>query len=222
MIVALSGVDGAGKSTQLRLLGERLSAGGHRIVELWYRPGYSEGLNRVRGWLRRRRPASLPTAAEPEARQRIFGRPWVQAAWIGLATADTLLHYGVKVRVLSLTGRTVLCDRYLEDALLDLRFRFPARDTLLRSMEVLLRALVPRPHVGVLLNLSHGEMLLRAQAKDEPFPDPAPVRDRRFRAYQELARAGRFDVVDASPPIDVIREELLRRVLRAQRSRRCG
>ena len=62
-----------------------------------------------------------------------------------MAIVDTIINLGAHVRWLSLRGATVLCDRYIEDAILDLTLRFPdlvAADGKLRR--TLVAAAAPR------------------------------------------------------------------------------
>ena len=48
MIVAISGLDGAGKSTQIDLLSKSLSAKGVRVRFLWARGGYTPGFEFIK------------------------------------------------------------------------------------------------------------------------------------------------------------------------------
>lgn len=221
-IVAISGVDCAGKSTQIALLSRALEERGSRPVQLWYRPGYSPALDAARAWVRRLRPSALPDPGDRAAHARAFGRPAVRRAWIATAVIDTLTQYGARLRALRAAGRTVICDRYLDDALLDLQLRFPEAVAPGGAIERGLRAACAKPDRSFLLWLSHGEMLRRMQLKREPFPDPPELRDRRYRAYEGLANSGRFEVVDASRSIDEVHEDILARVLEGRAPRVSG
>lgn len=214
MIITVSGIDCSGKSTQLERLERALRERGRRVRRVWYRPGYSREMDALRSLVRRLRPSALPTSSDPAARQRAFSRPGVGRSWIAMATLDTLLQYGLKVRAASLSGQVVLCDRYVEDALLDLRLRFPSDWDDSGRLARLLRAAVPRPDIELVLMLSHAEMLRRMGDKNEPFPDAPALRDERYDAYQELARSGRLTVIEAGRPIDVVHQDILATVLR--------
>ena len=213
MIVTLSGIDCSGKTTQIEHLHGALEARGHRVRRFWFRPGYGAELDALRGLVRRLRPGALPTTAAPEARARAFASPRVQATWVTMAVADLLLQYALKLRALSLAGHTVLCDRWLDDAALDLELRFPVVAGHLDAGLAGVRAVCPRPHASILLMLPHAEMLRRMALKDEPFPDAPEVRDRRYAAYEALARSGRYTVIDADRPIPTLHAELPRTVV---------
>ncbi len=204
MIVTISGVDCAGKSTQIEWLARFFDARGHRVARLWFRPGYSEWLNAARRVVRRLAPRTLPTMEQPAARARAFRRPWLRGAWLMMAAFDALGHYAVRVRSLDRLGWIVLCDRYVFDALLDLKLRFPEHQETVRGIEMSFCLLAPRPDATFLLNLSRAEMLARMGAKDEPFPDPPEVRDRRYLEYQDLASRGDVEVIDASESPELV------------------
>ncbi len=198
MIIAVSGVDYAGKSTQIALLEAHLRAHGARPDVRWHRPGYSRGLDLARAALARLRPGAIPAPGPSAARERAFSSPRVQRAWAAMALADTLTHYALKVRTLSLAGRTVICDRYVDDGLLDLRLRFPDlhTDRWLATGALLKATPRPPPSHRVLLGRARGHARHAAQAP--PMPAPPPTRERRHAAYDALAASGRFTVVDAA------------------------
>lgn len=204
MIIAVSGVDCAGKSTQIAMLEAHLRAHGAHPDVRWHRPGYSRGLDLARSALRRLRPGAIPAPGPSAARERAFSSPRLQRAWTAMALTDTLIHYALEVRALSLSGRVVICDRYVDDGLLDLRLRFPDLHTeRWLATRALLRA-TPRPHLSILMMLDRARVHERIAAKAEPFPDPPEIRERRHAAYDALAASGRFTVVDADGTPDAV------------------
>jgi thymidylate kinase len=211
-LIAFSGVDCAGKTTQIELLVRALERRSERPRVLWFRPGYSRELDALRALIRRLRPGALPTVAQPEQRQQAFARPAVQKTWLAMAGADIVLQLALKVRALVLTGHSVVCDRYLPDALLDLELRFPelvARHR--RALEAAVQV-CPVPDRWFLLNLPKDEMLRRMELKREPFPDAPEVRDARFAAYQTMTRRSDVIVVDAAQSIDSVHRAVIEQI----------
>jgi dTMP kinase len=203
MLVTISGIDGSGKTTQVNLLEQFLRASGRRTRSVWYRPGYSRTLDAVRSVVRRVRPSMLPTTGIE--RERAFARPGTSTAWVAMATADTFVQYAVKIRTLLLAGFVVLCDRYVHDALLDFRLRFPAFDT--GGVETLLR-LTPRPAAQFLIRLPWDHVEARLAAKAEPFPDPPALRRLRFEAYEQMIAGTKFQVIDGAQPLDQVQQNI--------------
>lgn len=209
-LITLSGIDCAGKSTQLALLERALRARGNtRIKVLWFRPGYSPELDALRKLVRQLRPSLLPTSTNPRARERAFNKPAVRNSWLYLALVDTWLHFGVKVPLAMLFSDAVLCDRYLPDASLDLELKFPERAELARRLIALIGRVCPTPDGAILLNLPYEEMLRRMQEKQEPFPDAPDVRERRYKAYQALVGSDLWTALDAASSREVVHQQIL-------------
>ncbi len=209
LLITLSGVDCAGKSTQLDLLRTALEGRGRRVVVMWHRPGYSLGLQKFKALIRSLSPGALPTAGPSPARDAVFSRPGVSRAWVIVALLDMLIQYGIKIRVSLLRGRDVVADRYVADGLLDLRLRFPSMNIERWLLTRMCKALCPAPDQAFLLVLSPEETSRRMAAKNEPFPDAEAVRESRRRLYHAMAAASRFTVIDAGRTPDVVHGEIM-------------
>ena len=179
-------------------------------MALWFRPGYSDMLNAVRAGIRRFRPQAMPHVSDDRsAHEKAFRRPRVRRTWLAMALLDSVIHYAARIRALRLAGYTVVCDRYIDDALLDLTFKFPELDGWARSAMRAIRQLSPWPDPAILITLPHDEMLRRMAIKAEPFPDGAEVRDRRYAKYAQLAQSGRYLVIDGTAREEDIHETVL-------------
>lgn len=177
---------------------------------MWHRPGYSRELDGLRAAVRRLRPGLLPTAAQAKQRERAFARPRVRRAWLTAAVSDTVLQYAVKVRALLASGRTVVCDRYVPDALIDLRILFPElmHGPLVRDVLKVCR----KPDHAFLLMLPRDEMLRRMAEKREPFTEPESQRLARYDAYAALSRGTELSVLDSTLPVEVVHRQLCEHV----------
>jgi dTMP kinase len=97
MFVTFEGVDGSGKSTQARLLAERLASHGRDVVAT-REPGGTELGERIR---------ELLLHSDEVA-------PWAEAA---LFAASRAQHVAEVIRPALERGATVLCDRYVDSSL---------------------------------------------------------------------------------------------------------
>lgn len=215
-LVAFSGVDCAGKSTQIALLRQRIEADGKSVSVFWYRPGYSRELDALRAAIRRWRPGTLPApgASSGGRRDAAFSRRRVRMTWVAMATVDMLLQYAIRVRRLMRTHDVVLSDRTLFDAECDLALRFPDLDWLWRPGVVLAARSMPRLDAHFFLDLDTDEIDRRQRAKREPFPDAPEVRAARYE-YYERAACERPDVtiVDSSPSVPEVHEHIWRHLV---------
>lgn len=207
-LITFSGVDSAGKSTQVDMLTSYLARRHTPSRVMWHRPGYSPLLDAVRAAIRRARPGALPPPGPSTQRQAAFSRPSVQRLWVGVALLDTISHL-MRIRWALARGRVVISDRYVADWMLDLDLHFPQLDAPSWPLARALRSVAPQPRVSLLLLLEWEEAARRAASKDEPFPDPPEVSRKRFDAYQQLAGSGRFHPIDAGGAADKVHEEIL-------------
>jgi thymidylate kinase len=217
MIICFSGTDGAGKSTQIERLSQRLAALNIEAQHIWSRGGYTPmfmALKRSIHILMGRRKNELVhdsgNANYSARRSKALRKPWVARFWLSLAILDLALLYGVYVRVLSLLGRTVILDRYMIDTRIDfLRHHsafFSDRSPLWR---VVCRV-VPTPDVHFLLTVPVEVSLARSKEKNEPYPDSLETLEFRLAAYQEFAEANLECVVilDGREPLEVLFEKI--------------
>lgn len=212
LLVTLSGSDLSGKSTQVELLASQLRSSGHDVVTVWHRPGYSARLDRLRLAVRRIRPGVLPAADDADTHAAAFSRPTIRKAWLLVALLDTFYEYAIKTRWILAQGRSLVFDRYLEDAVLDLEFKFPELKTTTMAVTRWMSFMAPQPDASFLLTLPWKTIMLRSELKQEPFPDPPETRRKRLAAYEQMAHSGRFEVVDASASAGEIHSEILRYV----------
>jgi thymidylate kinase len=208
-IIALSGMDGAGKSSGAeeveRLLRQR---GADARVE-WQRVGeQTELLARLaRPFKRLLRPGT--TVADPLASGRperaVGGAPRASARRGPVAWAWTLVVAAVVVRHYRRTaagaraGTVVVCDRWACDALVDLEVRYGRH----RLAAALVRALVPRPDLGVLLEIDVATSLAR-----KPDDQAEPILARMERLYDAAATSLALTRLDARRPREQVLADL--------------
>lgn len=203
ILITFSGIDGAGKSTQIHLLQDRLTKQGLKSRYLWSRGGYTSGFEKLKSCTRHFAPGVLPPPGHNPRREHQLKRRWVQTTWLTLAILDLMRVYALQIRQWLRQGDIVICDRYVWDTLIDFQINFP-------SIEVerwsLWRALVwsaPQPDASFLLVIAPQESERRALTKGDPFPDPWEKRQKRYDLYHKLAEQDLVsDIVDASASLE--------------------
>jgi thymidylate kinase len=234
-LIALSGLDGSGKSTQARGLARALGRLGYPTVEVWTSATAHPLLGRVAAPLRMllgrsrpseqhpdgQRPPALgadgqrPPAGEDEDRlARLRERwPWLHWSWVSFVAATNAWWQARAVRGHLLRGRVVICDRYTLDSIVHLRYRYGERHRY-RAQLALIRLLSPRPLRAYLLDVSPATAYGRNQ---EYTPEQNELRARLYR--QERARMG-VASLDGERSREELCAELAEAVWEALRERR--
>ena len=189
MFITFEGVDGSGKSTQVRLLAEQLRGEGRDVLAT-------------------REPGG--TSLGEKARELILGdeelAPWAEAALFTAARAQLVDQV---IRPALARGQDVLCDRYLDSSL---AYQGLARGLgVERVLEINLAAtghLLPDRTFLILVPLDQA-VLRRGNAPDRIEREGDDFVARVESAYRELAGifAQRIVTVDGNrPPEDVAKE----------------
>lgn len=212
MVVALSGVDCAGKSTQRDRLREALRGGGHAPVQLYTRAGYTPGLRALKNGLRRLcgkepRPEREGVSEAPSLyprRAANLPNPLSRKLWLTAALLDLLLQHCVRVRWLRARGRVVVCNRHLLDALVDFRVNFPDDRVEERLLWRLLLRFAVRPDAAFCLLVPAELTLARAREKARFHWETLEILERRRREYVALARELGVQTIDATRSIEEV------------------
>lgn len=127
-IISLSGIDGCGKTTQAKLLVERLQENGIDTKYLWFRwePSLRKLINIFRS--QKTKPSSHSRASKVEAenteqsdwlryKRRILSNSIIKQLWLAYACADYLAAY--KKRFNNVAVDVVVIDRYVDDFIVD-------------------------------------------------------------------------------------------------------
>jgi thymidylate kinase len=221
-IIALSGLDGAGKSTQALALRECLAKLGYDAHVAWTPLGSNAALRALATAMKRglaRLPVGpLAHADAKRVERRVLsevdgptdaGGRWRRLAvplWSTLITLANVSSYHRNARGSRLRGRIVIYDRFVLDTLVELRFSYgPESD--LPVQESLARVLAPKPQLAFLLDLPAEEALRRK-------PDwSAQQTELRRGLYEQLHRSLGVRQIDATRPAEEITYELVREVL---------
>jgi len=209
-LIAFSGIDNAGKSTQIDVLLRSLRERGKRPVYLWTRGGYTGPFNFLKTCLRRLLGRKIIPSGRTEERARAFKKPWIRNLWLFIAILDLILVYGIYVCVCRMIGCVVIADRYLWDTWIDFRLNFPEVDIDQRILWKMLVWITPKPDAAFLMLVPVEECLRRSKLKNEPFPDSEDVLQKRLILYRGLSQ--RLHILDGLKPVDVIHKEIKSRL----------
>ena len=199
--ITFEGGEGAGKSTQLTRLAERLRAAGETVLSL-REPGGTPFGEKMRDVLKQ--PGS---AIQPAAEALLFAS--CRAQLVADVIAPALA-----------AGKVVLCDRFIDSTVAYQSGGRGLDRALIESANRLACGTV-RPDLTVLLDLDPTRGLGRASVRDQGQPDRFEVLGADFHLkvrelYHSLAKEepGRFFVVDAARPPEAVEQEVWHEIAR--------
>jgi len=211
-VVALSGLDGAGKSSQAACLREALDRLGYRAVVEWPAIHGPSGFLRVMSRVGRRLVTLRPRAAgggqePPEATGGSAHErsPFLTLVWSLIVSVRGAANVASKTWPHMARGRVVICDRYLLDSWVHLRHQFGGERGY-RPHMALQRLLAPRPQRAYLIEVAPD---VAARRKPERTPEE---NTERASLYRDLAPILGVRPIDGRLPPEEICADLARDV----------
>jgi len=198
MLIALSGIDGSGKTSYARALLEALGNCGLKAGYVWTRVGSQTGFQTLaKRWTRKaiksdRTAESQPTADRFLKTRAILSHGWRSRAWKAVNLVDLCLFYNLALRLRLLRRQVVVCDRYVPDIFVDLHVydRSPPGDVWLK----LLRCCLPRPAINILLTAAVDLALNRSSDSEPPCMESLSIQ---ARLYDQAAEVLDLAIVDS-------------------------
>jgi dTMP kinase len=196
VFIALEGGEGAGKSTQSRMLADWLTREGYEVV-LTHEPGDTEVGQKLRSIVLDPSTGSISDRAEAL-----------------LYAADKAEHVERVVAPALARGAVVVTDRYVDSTL---AYQGAGRDLADREVEKVARWATGdlRPHLTVLLDLAPQTGLTRFEERDRIEAEGLEFHERVRAAFLRLAslHTEHYLVVDARQPVETIAAAAKARVL---------
>ncbi|WP_299963498.1 dTMP kinase [uncultured Roseobacter sp.] len=199
--ISFEGIDGSGKSTQIRLLADYLRSRGHDVV-LTREPGGSPGAEEIR---------ALVLQGDPDR--------WSPETELLLFTAARRDHLERTITPALAAGKIVLCDRFADSTRLYQGRGSSARRALVDQLHDLM--IGREPDLTVLIDMDPSVGLARAlsrQTADERFEAFGEDLQRKMRqGFLDLAAdaPARFRIVDGARPVETVARDVAAVVERA-------
>jgi dTMP kinase len=187
VFVCFEGGEGSGKSTQARLLGERLRAEGYDVL-LTFEPGDTAVGRELR------RIVLSPETGELSHRTEAL-----------LYAADKAEHVDTVVQPALDRGEVVVTDRYVDTTL---AYQGAGRELRIEEVEAVARWATHglRPHLTVVMDVDPRDGLGRFEGRDRIEAEGLEFHDRARQSFLDLAAADpeHYVVLDARLPVDEI------------------
>ena len=197
--ITFEGIDGSGKSTQIRRLAETLEQAGHQVV-LTREPGGSPGAEDIR---------KLVLEGDPDR--------WSAETEILLFTAARRDHLERTILPALAAGKVVLCDRFADSTRM---YQGLSRGDLRGIVDQLHALMIGRePDLTILIDMDPATGLSRAKSRqttEERFEDFGQgLQEQMRKGFLALAQqyTDRFRVIDGAQDVDAVAADIAKTVL---------
>ena len=208
-LITLSGLDSAGKSTQIDKVINYLNLKKQKVRLVWSRGGYTPIFHRIKILLRKLNPNSIPNPGESKRREKTFNKKWIRYIWIQLALIDMIFLYSIYFRILNVLGYIIIADRYIWDTFVDFKMKFRKDSFESYFLWKTLLVLLPKPDISFLIVIPVEVSLERSNKKNEPFSENLETRKNRIKIYEKLIDKDKWNIlVDGTRSIDEVWGEI--------------
>jgi thymidylate kinase len=207
MLICFVGIDGSGKTLQAERLAEALAARGISCAYVWCRYGRKLLLPLILLIRRRFHRKTGDYDGFTSSKKGILSKPLLGWIWLNVSILEYLLQVTSAIRIRLIGGKTLICDRYIYDALADLAISLDCRDDgILKIARHPLIRLFPKPARVYFLDVPPAVAFRR---KNDPNVMAEEYLVDRARVYSFLSDELGFMRIDGTKSIEEIAEFVL-------------
>jgi len=204
---ATCGVDGSGKTTQVKLLEEYLMERGFRVKRIWFRwtAFFSYSLLALCRLLGYTKWKTISRSNVKYAERRFYMNRALARLWPWLFTLDTFIYFVFQVELWRVFGYTVLCDRFIPDILVDLMCETRDYQLLKRLVGRVLLSLIPKNSKLAIIDVDENI----AYHRKHDIPSIDYLKERR-KLYLTLAKTLGIPIVNGENEANKVYEDILK------------
>lgn len=201
MIVSFSGIDGAGKTTQIKLLTKYCRKNGIGVKRIWCRVRRTPGILLIKKLAWR----GMKTKEKKEQKNKILKNPRKVKLLYWISMAELCWYWGIYYRLMGLSQRYLILDRYLWDTYVDICCEFPGVDVERSILWKLVKAVAPKPDKSIIFVIPAETSLARDIEKNAANIDDIAVKRRRIDLYMDcMGRRCWTNVIDGTKSIEEV------------------
>lgn len=211
MIVSFSGIDSAGKTTQIDLLYTYCKKNGVSVKKVWSKARGTPGVLLLKELVRQDK--KMDAEGKKEYRKNVFQSPKKQKLLYIASMLDLCWYWGIYYRVLGATVKILICDRYLWDTYVELNQDFPYVNIDKSILWKLLKRVAPHPKVSFVFIIPPEVSLERDYQKNAAGIDDISIKKMKIARYMQCVENNCWThVMNGINTIDELHQQVLKAV----------
>lgn len=208
MIVSFSGIDSAGKTTQIDLLFDYCKKKKIGVKKVWSKARGTPGVLLLKELVRRDK--KMDDQEKKEYRKQVFMNPKKQKLLYVASMLDLCWYWGIYYRVMGWFRKLLICDRYLWDTYVELNQDFPCVNIDKSKLWRFVKWLTPKPKVSFVFVIPAEVSLARDHQKNAAGIEDVEVKKKKIETYMKCVEEGRWThVMDGLNSIEQLHEQVL-------------
>ena len=209
MIVSFSGIDSAGKTTQIQMLLDACKEKGIRTKQVWSKARGTPGVL----WLKElvRKDKHMDSEGKTEYRNEVFQNPKKQKLLYIASMLDLCWYWGIYYRILGARYRFLICDRYLWDTYAEICQDFTSVNIDTSVLWKIVKSIAPKPGVSFVFIIPAEVSLERDKQKNAAGIETIEKKKKKIALYMKCVEAGKWtNVMDGLKSRSALHAEVKR------------
>lgn len=210
MIISFSGIDSAGKTTQIELLCQYCDENGIKYKKVWSKARGTPGVV----WLKElvRKDKKMNEKEKAEYRAAVFNNSKKKMLLYIASMIDLCWYWGVYYRILNMTNKLVICDRYLWDTYVEIKEKeFSTIDIDNSFFWRLVKMITPIPKKSFVFIIPPEESLRRDRCKNAAGIESIEIKQKKIDCYMNCIENNCWtNVMDGMRSVDELYADVLK------------
>ena len=208
MIVSFSGIDSAGKTTQIEKLTACLDGKGVKYKKKWSKARATPVVEILKNLFRKEKPTE--DNEKQAVRREIYKNPRKQKLLYIVSLLDLCWFWGVYFRWMGWTYTYLICDRYLWDTYVEIKHDFYSIDIDNSFLWKVVKAVAPKPKISFVFVIPPELSLARDLQKGTDGTEDIERKTSKISLYMSLVEHGRWtNVMDGTKSREELHQEVL-------------
>lgn len=208
MIISFSGIDSAGKTTQIDMLMEYCKKNNIDAKRLWGKARGTPGVEFLKSIVRRDK--KMEHQEKMEYRKAFFQNTKKKRLLLIISLLDLIWYFGIYYRIESLFHRITILDRYVWDTFVEVKTEFTGIDFEKWLLWKIVVIISPKPKHSFLFVIPAEESLRRDVQKGDLDADHVELKREKIDLYLSLKDAGKWmHVMDGMQSREELNESVL-------------